>query len=164
MLALTRFTPKLNLLELLLISSIIQNLTVISWKLWMLNCERTNEQTDRSDCMAPPFLWRKQPLGKSGLYSFQDLASTLITCPPDGNISEVQRVHKVLISHLKAESATKHRNDLFRPNAMERVCSAFTSCTDMKCFASISWRCTKSPGLHTEWNEVNVETSSEILK
>lgn len=87
-----------------------------------------------------------------------------------GTGGHVQHVHKVLISHLKSESATKHRNDPFRPNAMKRVCSAFTSCTDMKCYtvicmqvAIISWRCAKSPGLHTEWNKLNVETSSEIL-
>lgn len=124
MLALTRFTPKLNLLELLLIAHRKFNrdiLKTVDVRLW------TNKRADRSDCMAPPFLWRKQPLGKSGLYSFQDSASTLITCPPDGDVSEVQRVHKVLIAHLKSESATKHRNDAFRPNAMERVCSAFTS-------------------------------------
>lgn len=167
MLALTRFTRKLNLLELLLIAHRKFNrdiLKTVDVRLW------TNKRADRSDCMAPPFLWRKQPLGKSGLYSFQDSASTLITCPPDGDVSEVQHVHKVLIAHLKSESATKHRNDAFRPNAMERVCSAFTSCSDMKCYTVIcmqvtiiSWRCTKSPGLHTEWNKLNVETSSEIL-
>lgn len=159
MLALTRFTPKLDPLELLLISTIIQNLTVISWKLRMLDCERTNQQTDRSDCMPLPSCGENNLLENQVFTIFKIRLQHWSHVCLMGTFSEVQRVHKVLISHLKSESATKHRNDPFRPNAMKRVCSAFTSCTDMKCYTVIcmqvtilSWRCTKSPGLHTEWN------------